>query len=100
MFKQATPGDCDVMVGLAEQADMLEEVSNANDDVIECSTNNCSDGLDDVSTMNVDSTDCGGAGSGSGSASDATIESNLTMVVRYDGGNHARGEMEQSGYCT
>ena len=68
-FEDATPGDYEVMVGSAEQADMLDDVSIANADDIECITNTCSDRLGDVSTINVDSTDCDGAGSGSGSGS-------------------------------
>ena len=54
------------MVGSAEQVDILHDISIANADVIECITNNCSARLDDISIINVDSTDCDGAGSSSG----------------------------------
>ena len=100
-FTYATPGNCDVMVDSGEREDdRLDDISIANDD---------DDGIESIrrdfvapSLLTDPSLDGAGSGSGSGSGSSlaASIESNLTIVGRYNGREYTRGEIEESGYCT
>ena len=82
-------------VGSGErEEDRLDDISIANDAGIECITER----LDNGSIVTDPSMDDAGSGSGSGSA--ATIESNLTIVGRYNDREYTRGEIEESGYTT
>ena len=96
-FQYSTPGNCDMTVGLGEREDRLDDISIANDDGIQCVRHNL---LDDGSIVTEPSIDGCGSGSGSGSGSGATIESNLTVVGRYNDREYTRGEIEESGYST